>query len=229
MREALIEIARKAGTEILSIYDTADFGVEIKQDASPLTLADLAAHRLIVAELERQFPDIPVLSEESIAIDFKTRSSWDRYFLVDPLDGTKEFIERNGEFTVNIALISRHEPIFGIVHVPVTSTTYVGDVLAGTAWKIVGDSEQVIQTRPVSSAALTVVASRRHGSDALKTVLQALEGAFEGVSLTSMGSSLKLCLVAEGEADFYPRLAPTSEWDTAAAHRGGNRSRGRCL
>ena len=218
MREALIEIARKAGTEILSIYDTADFGVEIKQDASPLTLADLAAHRLIVAELERQFPDIPVLSEESIAIDFKTRSSWDRYFLVDPLDGTKEFIERNGEFTVNIALISRHEPIFGIVHVPVTSTTYVGDVLAGTAWKIVGDSEQVIQTRPVSSAALTVVASRRHGSDALKTVLQALEGAFEGVSLTSMGSSLKLCLVAEGEADFYPRLAPTSEWDTAAAH-----------
>ena len=218
MREALIEIARKAGTEILSIYDTADFGVEIKQDASPLTLADLAAHRLIVAELERQFPDIPVLSEESIAIDFKTRSSWDRYFLVDPLDGTKEFIERNGEFTVNIALISRHEPIFGIVHVPVTSTTYVGDVLAGTAWKIVGDSELVIQTRAVSSAALTVVASRRHGSDALKTVLQALEGAFEGVSLTSMGSSLKLCLVAEGEADFYPRLAPTSEWDTAAAH-----------
>ena len=218
MREALIEIARQAGAEILSIYHTADFGVEIKQDESPLTLADLAAHRLIVAELERQFPDIPVLSEESVAIDFETRSSWDRYFLVDPLDGTKEFIERNGEFTVNIALIAGHEPVFGVVHVPVTSITYVGDVLAGTAWKIVGDSEQVIQTRGVSSAAVTVVASRRHGSDALKTVLQALDAAFETVSLTSMGSSLKLCLVAEGEADFYPRLAPTSEWDTAAAH-----------
>ncbi|MDO7572089.1 MAG: 3'(2'),5'-bisphosphate nucleotidase CysQ, partial [Pseudomonadales bacterium] len=182
MREALIEIARQAGAEILSIYHTADFGVEIKQDESPLTLADLAAHRLIVAELERQFPDIPVLSEESVAIDFETRSSWDRYFLVDPLDGTKEFIERNGEFTVNIALIAGHEPVFGVVHVPVTSITYVGDVLAGTAWKIVGDSEQVIQTRGVSSAAVTVVASRRHGSDALKTVLQALDAAFETVS-----------------------------------------------
>lgn len=218
MREALIEIARKAGAEILGIYNTADFGVEMKSDDSPLTLADLAAHHLIVAELERQFPDIPVLSEESVAIDFETRSSWDRYFLVDPLDGTKEFIERNGEFTVNIALIEGHDPIFGVVHVPVKSTTYVGDVLAGTAWKIEGEQEHVIRTRVVSSAALTVVASRRHGSDALKAVLQDLQTAFEAVSLTSMGSSLKLCLVAEGAADFYPRLAPTSEWDTAAAH-----------
>jgi len=218
MREALVDIARKAGAEILSIYDTADFGVEMKQDNSPLTLADLAAHRLIVAELTRQFPDIPVLSEESDAIDFGIRSAWDRYFLVDPLDGTKEFIERNGEFTVNIALIEGHDPVFGVVHVPVKSTTYVGDVVAGRAWKYLGDSEQTIQARAVPSAELTVVASRRHGSDALKTVLKDLQGAFEQVSLTSMGSSLKLCLVAEGAADFYPRLAPTSEWDTAAAH-----------
>ena len=124
MREALVDIARKAGAEILSIYDTADFGVEMKQDNSPLTLADLAAHRLIVADLTRQFPDIPVLSEESDAIDFGIRSAWDRYFLVDPLDGTKEFIERNGEFTVNIALIDAGQASLGVVHVPVTAVKH---------------------------------------------------------------------------------------------------------
>jgi len=221
MIETLVQIAQAAGDAILEVYAEADFGVETKGDNSPLTRADLAAHRVIVSALNRHFPEIPVLSEESDAIPFETRRSWSRYFLVDPLDGTKEFIARNGEFTVNIALIDREQPIMGVVHVPVKETTYWGDVERAEAKKVIGSTSSQISVRKASQQSdpeLIVVASRRHGSEALERLLAQLNSAFGRVHLTSMGSSLKLCLIAEGQADFYPRLAPTSEWDTAAAH-----------
>jgi len=221
MIETLVQIAQAAGDAILEVYAEADFGVETKGDNSPLTRADLAAHRVIVSALNRHFPEIPVLSEESDAIPFATRRNWSRYFLVDPLDGTKEFIARNGEFTVNIALIDREQPIMGVVHVPVKETTYWGDVERAEAKKVIGSTSSQISVRKASQLSdpeLIVVASRRHGSEALERLLAQLNSAFGRVHLTSMGSSLKLCLIAEGQADFYPRLAPTSEWDTAAAH-----------
>ena len=221
MIETLVQIAQAAGDAILEVYAEADFGVETKGDNSPLTRADLAAHRVIVSALNRHFPEIPVLSEESDLIPFATRRSWSRYFLVDPLDGTKEFIARNGEFTVNIALIDREQPIMGVVHVPVKETTYWGDVERAEAKKVIGSTSSQISVRKASQLSdpeLIVVASRRHGSEALERLLAQLNSAFRRVHLTSMGSSLKLCLIAEGQADFYPRLAPTSEWDTAAAH-----------
>ena len=223
MLEEVIEISRRAGGAILDVYETADFGVEMKSDDSPLTKADLASHREIVKGLAEAFPDIPVLSEESDDIDWPTRSGWSRYFLIDPLDGTKEFISRNGEFTVNIALIEDGVPVMGVVYVPVQATVYAGDRTEETQAFVERDGERrAIRARELAPRLrdrddVVVVASRRHGSEALERCLEVLNDRFESVSLTSMGSSLKLCLVAEGEADFYPRLAPTSEWDTAAA------------
>ncbi len=221
MLETMVDIAKSAGQEILAIYETADFGVEMKADDSPLTRADLAAHHVIVNALGEKFPEIPVLSEESTALDYAVRQQWQRYFLVDPLDGTKEFIARNGEFTVNIALIDHEVPVLGVVHVPVTGVTYSGDVDGQTAIKETSEGRSEIAARGVdhnAGGALMVVGSRRHGSEALDALVSRLRTRFDAVQLTSMGSSLKLCLVAEGKADFYPRLAPTCEWDTAAAH-----------
>ncbi|MEX0943389.1 MAG: 3'(2'),5'-bisphosphate nucleotidase CysQ [Pseudomonadales bacterium] len=215
----LSHIARLAGAAILEVYEQQDHGVETKDDDSPLTAADLASHRLIVGELTRLYPDIPVLSEESTAISWEERSTWNQYFLIDPLDGTKEFISRNGEFTVNIALIEQGDPTAGVVFVPVKNILYAGfqgDV--PTAYVERERSVTPIKTRAVSGDKLTIVASRRHGGDALAGVMAVLEQEFTVVETLNMGSSLKLCLVAEGYADFYPRLAPTSEWDTAAAH-----------
>ncbi len=212
------DVARAAGAAILEVYSRADHGVETKDDDSPLTQADLAAHKLIVGELSTRYPDIPVLSEESAAVPFSERAAWARYFLVDPLDGTKEFINRNGEFTVNIALIEDGDPVAGVVYVPVTGRLYSGAAGAG-AWVEEAGERREIHTRPVASReTLTIVASRRHGGDALEACLGVLDRHFGEIDRTSMGSSLKLCLVAAGEADLYPRLAPTSEWDTAAAH-----------
>ena len=221
MLETIVNIAKTAGKEILAIYETADFGVEMKADDSPLTRADLAAHHVIVDALAEQFPAIPVLSEESTALDYAVRQNWQQYFLVDPLDGTKEFIARNGEFTVNIALIKDQAPVLGVVHVPVTGVTYSGDVERQQALKETPEGRVSIAARVVDQKAngeLMVVGSRRHGSEALDDLVSRLRTRFNEVQLTSMGSSLKLCLVAEGKADFYPRLAPTCEWDTAAAH-----------
>lgn len=215
--DAMGAIARRAGDAILEIYEHSDFGVETKADDSPLTKADLAAHRIIVGELTATWPEIPVLSEESGEIPFAERQRWSRYFLVDPLDGTKEFINRNGEFTVNIALIDEGEPVAGVVFVPVKDQLYAGAADTG-AWCEEGGSRRAISTRPVNPDALTVVASRRHGGEALTACMDVLSTRFGQVDTTNMGSSLKLCLVASGEADLYPRLAPTSEWDTAAAH-----------
>jgi 3'(2'), 5'-bisphosphate nucleotidase len=216
------DIAREAGAAILEIYSRDDFGVETKSDNSPLTLADLAAHNIIVDRLTAAVPEIPILSEESHGIGFDERGGWQRYFLVDPLDGTKEFINRNGEFTVNIALIDKGVPIQGVVYVPVTNVLYAGDQLGSEAYverdgTRVAISVRDLGARLAQSLPLIVVASRRHGGDALAACMNVLKQQFDEIDTTNMGSSLKLCLVAEGKADFYPRLAPTSEWDTAAA------------
>jgi 3'(2'), 5'-bisphosphate nucleotidase len=211
--EAIAEIAVDAGKAILDVYGK-DFEVSHKEDASPLTQADLASHRIICDALAHLTPDIPVLSEESSDLDYDTRADWSQYWLVDPLDGTKEFINRNGEFTVNIALVRSHEPILGVVHVPVTGVTYTG--LVGK-WASKHDSDgrmKHIRVRTPCADPVVVVGSRSHANPRLLEYLAKL-GRYE---LVSMGSSLKFCLVAEGKADFYPRLGPTSEWDTGAAH-----------
>jgi 3'(2'), 5'-bisphosphate nucleotidase len=216
-----VNIATAAGSEILDVYEQAgDVEVTIKEDSSPLTQADQRAHNLIVSELTRGTPEIPVLSEESEHISFTTRSDWTRYWLVDPLDGTKEFVKRNGEFTVNIALIEKGRPVLGVVHVPVTGVTYRGQVGHGASKHNADGSSSPIQSQPIDPGQqdLKVVASRSHRGSELDGVLEALQQKFSSIELVSMGSSLKICLVAEGKADLYPRLAPTCEWDTAAAH-----------
>lgn len=208
--EPAVEIAQKAGQKILEIYGTK-FEVDVKDDKSPLTAADMAAHRCIEAGLKEITPDIPVLSEESANITWETRQSWDPYWLVDPLDGTKEFIKRNGEFTVNIALIHHHKPALGVVHVPVSGKTYCGGLNAG-AFLLDGGRRAEISTRAVAQTPV-VVGSRSHAGELIQAYLDSL-GEHE---MTAMGSSLKFCLIAAGEADVYPRLGLTSEWDTAAA------------
>jgi 3'(2'), 5'-bisphosphate nucleotidase len=208
-----------AGAAILEVYDS-DQPLEVsdKADDSPVTRADIAAHRVIVKGLEALGLGYPVLSEEGGLASFEVRRTWSRYWLVDPLDGTKEFINRNGEFTVNIALIENGEPILGLVYVPVKSVLYVGGQGLG-AFKEVNGVHQEIQARRLDPArTLNVVGSRRHGAEALDVLLAGIEGRFAGIELVSMGSSLKICALAEGTADWYPRLALTSEWDTAAAH-----------
>ncbi len=210
--DEVIAIARAAGREILQVY-RSDFAVKIKADRSPLTAADEASNRTIVSGLRQLTPDVPVLSEESSAVDFATRSRWPRFWLVDPLDGTKEFIKRNGEFTVNIALVEGHQPVLGVVHVPALDRDYFGCRGIG-AFRRDGAAppRRITVSAPARSPA-RVVGSRSHGGDSLREFLRRI-GPHE---LVAMGSSLKFCLVAEGAADVYPRLGPTSEWDTAAA------------
>jgi len=212
--ERVAAIARDAGREILEVYGAGAVASTAKADDSPLTAADLRAHRLIVQRLGDLTPELPVLSEEAADVPFAVRSHWRRYWLVDPLDGTREFLSRNGEFTVNIALIEGHEPALGVVHVPVTGTTYRGLPGEGAWRERGGAAAERIRVAARSAAPLRVVGSRSHRGDSLDAFLGSI-GAHE---LLAIGSSLKLCLVAEGAADVYPRLGPTSEWDTAAAH-----------
>ncbi|MFD2438086.1 3'(2'),5'-bisphosphate nucleotidase CysQ [Modicisalibacter luteus] len=207
-----------AGREVLTIY-RRDFDVETKADDSPLTEADMASHHALVDLLKLQTPDIPVLSEESGEIPYETRSGWARYWLIDPLDGTKEFIKKSDEFTLNVALIENGVPVIGIVHAPALKdggTTWWGQMGEG-AWKQVkGEEPQFIRVRTLpdpEKEPWKVVGSRSHGA----AEFEAFCADLPNNERVSMGSSLKLCLVAEGEADLYPRLAPTSEWDTAAA------------
>lgn len=207
------QLAKLAGEKILEVYGTG-FSVEDKEDKSPLTAADLASHHTIVAGLKTLTPEIPVLSEEDAKIPFETRAARQTYWLIDPLDGTKEFIKRNGEFTVNIALIHAGEPVLGVVYVPVSGVTYAGCEGQGAIKEVPGETEQTIHVRKLPDGPVAVVGSRSHQGDSLKAWLEQL-GDHE---IVSMGSSLKICLVAEGVADVYPRLGLTSEWDTAAAH-----------
>ncbi|MFK7864541.1 MAG: 3'(2'),5'-bisphosphate nucleotidase CysQ [Pseudohongiellaceae bacterium] len=215
------KIAGDAGIEILKIYNgSSELEVITKADNSPLTLADKKANEVIVAGLQQHYPDVPIISEEAEIVDYDVRSCWQRYWLVDPLDGTKEFIGRNGEFTVNIALIEKGEPVLGVVHVPVQGVTYSGGVGFDPIKASKDGVRQSLACQPTNaqSTPIRVVASRHHRGERLEQLLQQIAESLGSADVVSMGSSLKMCLLAEGKADFYPRMGPTSEWDTAAAH-----------
>jgi len=206
-------LARRAGEAILEVY-ARDFDVELKDDSSPLTAADLAAQKVIAEGLAHIEPALPLVSEEAKQASWEQRKSWPRHWLVDPLDGTREFVKRNGEFTVNIALIEQHEPALGVVLAPVTGDLYVAARGTGAWWQAEdgGDWER-IGTRALAQPAI-VAGSRSHGG-AQEETLRRLIG--DDYSLQPLGSSLKFCLLARGGADVYLRRGPTSEWDTAAA------------
>ena len=224
--------AKRAGEAILEVYDS-DFAVEQKDDKSPLTLADKRSHEIIEKVLEQTVTvnnsTVPILSEEGKEIPYDERIKWEYFWLVDPLDGTKEFIKRNGEFTVNIALIHKHKPVLGIIYIPVKDVFYFAAINFG-AYKLENSSiltedlsiEELIdksQKLPLNSndkTTLTVIGSRSHTSEEFTEFVKQLNQKHENVEFISSGSSLKLCLVAEGKADVYPRFGPTMEWDTAA-------------
>ena len=208
--DAISAIARAAGEEILSVYQR-DFEVTEKADASPLTQADLAAHRCIVSRLPELGGDLPVLSEESADMAWSQRRAWSRYWLVDPLDGTREFIKKNGEFTVNIALIDNGEPVLGVVYAPVMDWLLVGGRGLGAYWQRTGSSGAAVVAR--AGNPLRVAASRSHRDEKTQQYLDRIGS----VETYGLGSSLKFCKIATGEIDLYPRFGPTSEWDTAAA------------
>ncbi|TXC81424.1 3'(2'),5'-bisphosphate nucleotidase CysQ [Luteibaculum oceani] len=209
----LIEIAKKAakaaGKEIIEIYETGDFSIEAKEDNSPLTIADQAAHNIIIQHLKET--NLPVLSEEGRDIPYSERSAWNKFWMVDPLDGTKEFIKKNGEFTVNIALIENQKPIHGVVYAPVLDKMYF--TTDGGASMLEGEVETKLNSNPYEEIK-NIVASRSHKSPETEEVL----AKYPNAKVLSMGSSLKFMLLAEGKAQLYPRFAPTMEWDTAAAH-----------
>ena len=215
--EGVITLAHAAGDAILPFW-RADTEVITKADDSPVTAADLAAHHVLLEGLTALDPSIPVLSEEDANIPQGVRAGWTRWWLVDPLDGTKEFISGSEEFTVNIALIEQGRVVFGVVSMPTSGRCYYGGAGLG-AWRAdAGDVVPIsVRNTPPEGEALTVVASRRHSSPEQERLLAGLSEHLGELQLTSVGSSLKFCLLAEGAADCYPRLAPTSQWDTAAA------------
>ena len=240
---AVIDIAHQAGEKIMSVYNQQNTDIDLteKEDGSPLTKADLLAHQTIVDGLKKLTPEIPILSEESSEEEIQQRRQWPILWLVDPLDGTKEFIHRTDEFTVNIALIVDHQPVLGVVYAPALGVMYFAMDNHGAYKLFLGKTERIfasvwggeetgshrsdthppvgplsVALRPVSSPLrkVRIVASRRHGGEELERFLLQIPE----YSLVNAGSALKICLVAEGAADLYPRLGPTSEWDTAAGH-----------
>lgn len=209
--ERLGNLARNAGKVILEVYGT-DFEVERKEDRSPLTLADRRSHQIIAEGLQSLYPEIPVLSEEGKEAPYAVRKAWPTFWLVDPLDGTKEFVKRNGEFSVNIALIEGTTPTIGLIYLPVLDRLYVADVRAG-CWEVVpGNSRRIEIVRSSPESTIRVLKSRSHPSPDLEALLEILPS-YDSVA---RGSALKFCALAAGEADFYPRFGPTWEWDTAA-------------
>ena len=213
----VLAITKHAGEAIMAVY-ASDFEVMHKADQSPLTQADMAAHHIIAQGLTRLNPALPVLSEESVALDFATRSAWPTYWLVDPLDGTKEFVKKNGEFTVNIALIHAHKPILGVVYAPVTNALYFATEQQG-AYKQIGTlPPQPIYARTFQAHRISMAESRSHACAQTQAFFTKVATKLSQPEIISMGSSLKMCLVAEGVVDIYARFGPTSEWDTAAAH-----------
>jgi 3'(2'), 5'-bisphosphate nucleotidase len=227
-----IQAAVQAGYAILDVYET-EFEVEHKADQSPLTLADKKAHEIITAHLQPF--GIPILSEEGRDIAYSERNAWPQLWIVDPLDGTKEFVKRNGEFTVNIALIEAHQPVMGVIYLPVKDTLYIGARGLG-AYKLAALEDRQLDSMAFvlenarkmpltgegvfpaasSSRVYTIMGSRSHASPELTAFVEQKRREYEQVDFISAGSSLKICLVAEGKADIYPRLGPTMEWDTAA-------------
>lgn len=220
-----IKAALKASVDILKIYNSA-FAVEMKEDKSPLTAADKASHTIISKELEAS--GIPILSEEGQFISYHTRNEWSQFWMVDPLDGTKEFIRRNGEFTINIAFMEKNLPTMGVIHIPVKDVLYASD--GASLFRIENASTQNITVNTlqnfhihptlqnVNTETVRVLASRSHMSVETSDFVKSLEKQYSGIELVSAGSALKFCLLAEGNADVYPRFAPTMEWDTAAGH-----------
>ncbi|MDJ0812314.1 MAG: 3'(2'),5'-bisphosphate nucleotidase CysQ [Woeseiaceae bacterium] len=223
MINPIVDLATSAGHAILEVYAT-DFDVQEKGDESPLTQADLASHRCIVAGLRSLTPDIPIISEEEGLPEFAERSQWPRYWLIDPLDGTKEFVNRNGEFTVNIAFIDNGRPLLGVVHVPVHEKTYIGCEGHGSELRT-ADGTTAIRVSAASRSPVRIVGSRSHRGSSLDAFLARVGE----TDMVPMGSSLKFCVVAEGGADIYPRLGPTSEWDTAAAQAVVEQAGGKVL
>lgn len=212
--DLVCQIARAAGATIMEVY-AGEFDVELKDDNSPLTQADRASHNVIISALRTAYPEIPILSEEGRDIAYSERSRWTRFWLVDPLDGTKEFIKRNGEFTVNIALVEDGAVRAGVVYVPEHKTMFFGGVGIGCWRQKDHEAPEDIRVRQADPVAgLTVVMSRSHPSPELAEYLENINVS----NALPVGSSLKFCVVAEGRADLYPRLGPTMEWDTAAGH-----------
>jgi len=231
MINTAIKTAIKAGLEILKIYNNpnSDFSIEKKADNSPLTIADKTSHNEIVKYLQRT--NIPILSEEGKTIEYKERKKWKTFWLIDPLDGTKEFIKKNDEFTVNIALIKNGNPVMGIIYVPVLKSLYIG-IIAEGAWKLETDNPEItfeeIKSRgvklpqPNNNKNFFVVGSRSHMSKETEEYIAKLKNKHRQIEIISKGSSLKICMVAEGAANEYPRFGPTMEWDTAAGHAIAN-------
>lgn len=214
--EDILSIARKAGAAIMEIY-RQDFSVEIKSDNSPLTAADRAGNAVIIEGLELLYPTVPIISEETKLTDYSIRKDWDWCWVVDPLDGTKEFIKKNGEFTVNIALVHAGEPVAGVVYVPAQDKMFYAIKGKGAYLESLDGVGQKLEVRPVAQdGLLKVVGSRSHNSPEVDAYVNALREKYPNVEFVAAGSSLKFCLLAEGKADVYPRLAPTMEWDTCA-------------
>lgn len=212
----IIRIAREAGDAIMEVY-RGDIDVQRKADNSPLTMADLAAHHIIENQLKQLTPELPILSEESASISYSERQRWPRYWLVDPLDGTREFIKRNDEFTVNIALIDVDKAVMSVVYAPAMDMLYFAAQGFGAFRQAKDEPATRIAARSLNPAALTIAGSRSHAGERMQGFLQRISEKLSPPELISLGSSLKICLVAEGRADLYPRLGLTSEWDTAAA------------
>lgn len=212
----VVEIGREAGRAVMKVYGEANPRVEYKEDRSPLTQADIASHHTILSGLREVTPEWPVLSEESKEIPFEERRRWQYFWLVDPLDGTKEFLKRNGEFTTNIALMENAVPILGVVYAPVIEKMYYAARGEGS-WSVERETVTQIRTRSSGNGKFRVVMSRSHYASGERDVSR-FTGGRTDCEFVSMGSSLKFCLVAEGTADIYPRTGPTMEWDTAAAH-----------
>lgn len=214
----ILKIARDAGEAIMKIYER-DFEILEKDDKSPLTEADSEANNIIVEMLTLLYPEIPIISEENKQIDYTERSGWEQFWLVDPLDGTKEFIKKNGEFTVNIALVQNGVPVVGVVDVPAKKVSYFAVSGAGAFKQNYGEEPTVLRNTQsyLDKDKIKVIASRSHLSEEVTEFVENLRAKGKEVEFLSAGSSLKFCLVAEGSADVYPRLAPTMEWDTGAA------------
>ncbi len=214
--EKFLDIVKEAGKIILDVYE-GDFDVEYKEDNSPLTLADKRSNAFIVDFLKRLYPDIPIIAEESDNVPYAERKQWDYFWLIDPLDGTEEFVSRNGEFTINIALIHHGVPIFGIIHSPVRDATYYS-VKGKGAFRIKDRTRERLPIFEKDPNILKVIVSRSHYTDETKEFVNKLRERYGKIELINIGSALKLCLLAEGSADIYPRFAPTMEWDIAAGH-----------
>ncbi|MGR3174144.1 MAG: 3'(2'),5'-bisphosphate nucleotidase CysQ [Candidatus Scalindua sp.] len=237
--------AKRAGEAIIDVYGS-DFAVEQKDDKSPLTLADTRSHEIIMDVLEQTITvnncTVPVLSEEGRGIPFDERKEWECFWLVDPLDGTKEFVKRNGEFTVNIALIQKHKPVLGIIYIPVKDVFYFAAINFGTyklensenlvdnlSIKELLDKSQRLPLTNNNKSSLTVIGSRSHTSEEFSEFVKRLNEKYGNIEYIYSGSSLKLCLVAEGRADVYPRFGPTMEWDTAAGQAIVEQAEGRVM